>query len=339
MRIARIITNHFSATSQPRVSPVSGTACFMTFVLLVVGIATSIATGFQLASLPNIVLLIIGILVVDVLLIHFAPRIRIVDTAQAVLYGVLYLAVTSVCAVLAAYSLQRLGFPMRDQFLENADVAMGLSWFDYAHWVDKHRLVQTILHGAYYSIWPQTILPVLLLPLLHRLDEARIYILAFAVALTLTIFISALMPAIGPIVFFDRSAFHVLRFTGATPFEQLMRLREVGPLIQNAFPGGIATFPSFHATMAILTPLAFRAYPRIFAALVILNVAMLGSTVTEGAHYFIDIVAGIVMAFFAYLLAKRVIGMEDRLLQYRWASRPQAIAHAPAGEAQAAAAR
>jgi membrane-associated phospholipid phosphatase len=39
---------------------------------------------------------------------------------------------------------------------------------------------------------------------------------------------------------------------------------------------------------------------------------MLGGTVTEGAHYFIDLVAGIGMAFFAYALAKRIIGIEDR---------------------------
>jgi membrane-associated phospholipid phosphatase len=330
MRIAQIIAEHFSATSRPRLSPVSAAACFMTIVLLAAGTAASFATGFRLASLPNVVMLIIGILVVDILLIHFAPRLRLVESVQAVLYGVLYLVTTSVCAVLAAYSLQRLAFPMRDQFLEHVDLALGLNWFAYAQWVDKHHVVQTIFHAAYYSIWPQTLLPVLLLPFFHRLDEARIYILAFAVALTVTIFISALMPAIGPIVFFDRSAFDVLRFTGATPLDQLMHLRKAGPLIQNEFPGGIATFPSFHATMAVLTPLALRAHRRIFVALLILNAAMLGSTITEGAHYFIDIIAGIGMAFLAYPLARRIIGMEDRLIQYRWASRGKSAAQMPA---------
>jgi membrane-associated phospholipid phosphatase len=330
MRIASIIADHFSATGRPRLSPVSAAACFMTFLLLAVGIAASIATGFELASLPNILLLIIGVLVVDVLLIHFAPRLRLVESVQAVLYGVLYLATTSVCAVLAAYSLQRLAFPLRDQFLAHADMALGLNWFDYAQWVDKHAVVQKIFHAAYYSIWPQTLLPVLLLAFFHRLDEVRTYILAFAVALTLTIFISALMPAIGPIVFFDRSSFDILQFTGATPLDQLMHLRKAGPLIQNEFPAGIATFPSFHATMAVLTPLALRAHPRTFVALLILNAAMLGSTLTEGAHYFIDIIAGIGMAFLAYPLARRIIRMEDRLFQYRRASRPQSVVQMPA---------
>jgi len=77
-------------------------------------------------------------------------------------------------------------------------------------------------------------------------------------------------------------------------------------------PGGIATFPSFHATVAILAPLALRRHPRILAGLLVLDAAMLGGTVTEGAHYFIDVVAGIGMAFFAYALARRVIAVEDR---------------------------
>jgi membrane-associated phospholipid phosphatase len=118
------------------------------------------------------------------------------------------------------------------------------------------------------------------------------------------------MPAGGPIVFIDRASFHLLHFTGATPIDQLMRLREPGPFIMTTGPGGIATFPSFHATIAILTPLALRSHRRIFVGLLVLDAAMLGSTLTEGAHYFTDIVAGSAMAFFAYALAQRIIGAE-----------------------------
>ena len=120
------------------------------------------------------------------------------------------------------------------------------------------------------------------------------------------------MPAAGPIVFIDRASFHILRFTGATPLDHLMRLREAGPLILHEPPGGIATFPSFHSTVAVLTPLILRHHRRTFIVLLVLNTAMLGGTVTEGAHYFCDILAGSAMAFFAYALAKRIIGMEDR---------------------------
>jgi membrane-associated phospholipid phosphatase len=80
-------------------------------------------------------------------------------------------------------------------------------------------------------------------------------------------------------------------------------------------PGGIATFPSFHATVAVLTPLTLRSYRPIFAALLILNAAMLAATITEGAHYFIDVLAGGCMACLAHGLAKRVIRLEDHRLR------------------------
>jgi membrane-associated phospholipid phosphatase len=317
MSFQSIMAKHSSAPMERRISPVSCVACLVTFGLLVAGIVASIATKFMLASLPNIVLWIIGVLIVDVLFIHFAPRIRLVGTAQSVLYGVLYLIITSVCAVLAAYSLQRLAFPLRDQMLHNFDMAMGFDWLAYARWVDKHAVVQALFDAAYYSIWPQTLLAVAVLAFSNRPDETRTYLLAFSSALAVTLVISALLPAVGPIVFFDRASFDILRFTGATPLDQLMRLREAGPLIQDEFPGGIATFPSFHATMAVLTPLALRDYRRLFVPVLVLNAAMLGSTVTEGAHYFIDIIAGSLIALLAYPLAKRVIKMEGRFLKHR----------------------
>ena len=61
-----------------------------------------------------------------------------------------------------------------------------------------------------------------------------------------------------------------------------------------------------------MTPLALRGFPRIFTALLVLDAAMLGGTVTEGAHYFSDVIAGSAMAFLAYALARRILRLEDR---------------------------
>lgn len=300
-----------NVTIQPRISPISRSATLLTFGMLTIGITASIATNFTLASLPNIILLVTGVLILDVIS-QLAPQIRIVEAVQTVLYGVLYLVTTIVCAILAAYAMQRFAFPLQDQNLANADLALGLNWLDYALWVDRHALVQKLFHSAYNTISIQTALPIFVLAFTHRIGELRIYLLTFAIALMVTIVISAIMPAAGPIASVDGAAFNILRFTGATPLDQLTRLREAGPLIQNDFPGGIATFPSFHATIAILTPLTLRRFRLLFAILLLLDVAMLGGTVTEGAHYFVDILAGCFMAFFAYALAKRIIKLEDR---------------------------
>jgi membrane-associated phospholipid phosphatase len=280
-----------------------------------IGLTASIITKFSLVSLPNIILLVVGVVVLDVLS-QFARRTRFVEAIQTALYGFLYLAVTIVCGVLAAYSMQRFALPLQDQFLASADGVLGLNWADYAYWVDGHVVIQTIFHLAYDSISGQILLPLIVLAFSNRVSELRVYLLAFAVAFVFTIIVSALMPAVGPIVFVDRATFNVLQFTGATPVDHLMRLREAGPLIMSDAPGGIATFPSFHATIAILTPLTLRGYPRIFVPLLILDAAMLGGTVTEGAHYFSDILAGACIAFLAHSMAKRIITAEDHSFQH-----------------------
>ena len=299
-----------SAIIQSRISPISRSGSLLTFGLAAIALIASLATKFVIASLPNVMPLVVGVVVLDVLS-RFAPQTRFVEAFQIILYSILYLVITILCAVVAAYALQRFAFPLEDQFLTSADSALGLKWFDYAHWVDRHPEVQKIFRFAYDTIQIQIALPAIVLAFSNRIREVRAYLLAFAIALSVTIVISALMPAAGPIAFVDRSAFDILGFTGATPLEQLMRLREAGPLVLSDAPGGIATFPSFHATIAILTPLTLRGSPRIFVALLVLNAAMLGGTVTEGAHYFCDILAGICMAFFAHALAMRIIKAED----------------------------
>jgi len=312
------------AAIQSRISPVSRPAILLTLGLAVIGLIASVATSFTVATLPNIAPFVLGIFGLDVLS-QFAPQTRIVEAVQAFIYGVMYLVVTCLCGVIAAYALQRFAFPLQDQHLANADLALGLNWEGFAHWVDNHPAVQNIFYWTYHSIAAQIALPLLVLVFAGQPSEVRTYLLAFTIAFVTTIIISALMPAVGPIVFVDRSGFHLLQFTGATPIEQLMRLREAGPLILRESPGGIATFPSFHATIAVLTPLMLRRYRRIFVALLILNAFMLGATVTEGAHYFVDIFAGAAMALAAYALANRIIGMEGRVAEAELDAPAQAL--------------
>jgi membrane-associated phospholipid phosphatase len=298
------------AIVQSRISPISRPAGALTMGLAVLGVLVSIDTKFVLASLPNVMPLLVGVVALDGVS-QFMPQPRIAQALQTVLYGILYLAITILCAVLAAYAMQRFAFPLRDELFVGTDSALGFDWLAYAHWIDRHLAVQRLFHFAYDTIQIQIVLPLVVLALFNRPRDARTYLLAFTIALSVTIVISALLPAAGPIVFVDRASFQILKFTGATPLDHLMRLREAGPLVLRDAPGGIATFPSFHATIAVLTPLVLRRHRRIFIVLLVLNAFMLGGTITEGAHYLTDVVAGSAMAFFAYFLARYLIDKED----------------------------
>jgi membrane-associated phospholipid phosphatase len=303
----------YCSTVASRRSPISLAACLWLIGLAAVGVAASLTTQFTFASVPDIWELVAVVVVLD-FLCQFVPPLQIVNAAQTVAHGLLFLVMFSMAAVLAAYSLQRLAFPLQDHLFKSIDEAFGLSWPAYAHWVDSHLGVQRVFRFAYDTVQIQTALPLVVLAFANRRhSEVRAYLLAFAIALSATLVISALMPGGGPIVWVDRTSFEILGVTGATPLDHLTRLREAGPFVLSEPPGGIATFPSFHATVAVLVPLTLRKHRRTLFVLLVLNAAMLGGTITEGAHYFCDLVAGSAMAFFAHAVATSIIRMEDRL--------------------------
>src|SRR3954468_1882045 len=116
MNLRAFAHDYFLLRQQPRVSPLSHSANLLTFALLAIGVTASLATKFIFASLPNVLLLVIAVLILDVL-IQFAPPAKAAQRAQTILYGLLYLLVTCVCGVFAAYAMQRLTLPLQDGFL------------------------------------------------------------------------------------------------------------------------------------------------------------------------------------------------------------------------------
>lgn len=309
MNFGLITRRNAAVLVQSRVSPIPLAALLITFALGMTGLVASFATKFVFTAIPNIIALVAVALALDMASLA-APQSRLLEALRTIAYGLLYLVTTILCGIVAAYAMQRFAFPLQDAFLARADLALGLHWPDFAYWLDQRLSVQRLLEFAYNTISIQIALPLVVLAFARRLEDVRVYLLAFAIAFVVTIFVSALMPAAGPIVFVDRESFAILKFTGATPLDHLTRLREAGPLVFTEPAGGIATFPSFHATVAVLTPLTLRRHRRTFVVLLVLDAAMLAGTVTEGAHYYVDVLAGAGMALFAHALAGRIVRAE-----------------------------
>ncbi|HEX5213098.1 MAG TPA: phosphatase PAP2 family protein [Pseudolabrys sp.] len=281
-----------------------------------IGLGISLGTQLTFAALPNIWPLMLGVVAWE-MLSHFAPQSRVSRTGRFIVYGFLFLVLTCIFAVIAAYAVQRLVLPLQDKLFTDADAALGMHWFAIAYWVDAHPAIATILSWAYFSMSWQIALPLFVLAAVDRLSEVRVYLLAIAIALVVTTIVSGLLPAESPIALVERSMFRVLRFTGATPIEHLMRLRTAAPLRLTEGLGGIVSFPSFHATVAWLTPLMLRRYRYLLGPLIVVDALMLCATVTEGAHYGTDVIAGSLVAFVAYALARRLLKAEARLFHIR----------------------
>jgi membrane-associated phospholipid phosphatase len=59
---------------------------------------------------------------------------------------------------------------------------------------------------------------------------------------------------------------------------------------------GLVVFPSFHTTLAVLCIFAARPLRILKIPLLALNLLIILSSPAEGAHYFVDIIAGILLA-------------------------------------------
>jgi hypothetical protein len=74
---------------------------------------------------------------------------------------------------------------------------------------------------------------------------------------------------------------------------------------------GLVTFPSFHTCFAITLAWCFRDFRRLFPIAILVNAAVLVSTLTEGGHYLVDVLAGIVITIACIVLRQMVV--TDRL--------------------------
>jgi membrane-associated phospholipid phosphatase len=69
---------------------------------------------------------------------------------------------------------------------------------------------------------------------------------------------------------------------------------------------GIITFPSLHAALALIVTVALWPIPVLRWLGVATNTLMLVSIPVDGGHYFIDVLAGLAIAWASLLAAKRI---------------------------------
>ena len=139
-----------------------------------------------------------------------------------------------------------------------------------------------------------------MLALTARYVRLQLFMLAMSVALAVTIAISAIVPAIGTYYGLQLPAAHFPEINTAVYAGQLrdiLALRD-GSLheLRLFFLSGIVSFPSFHAASAVLYIWALWPVRWIAGIAALLNALMIAATPAIGAHYVIDIVAGIAVA-------------------------------------------
>jgi membrane-associated phospholipid phosphatase len=222
-----------------------------------------------------------------------------------------------------------LGFPFQDAALDRIDRWLGFDYVAMAQAIIARPALTEALTLAYQSIKPQMFLIVAVLCLFGRFRALALLSLAWALSLIVVVVLFALVPAQG--AFHHYGLMDLMKATLSDPTGYIFV-----PAIEAARSGvgfspydsmiGIVSFPSFHATAGLLYIWAFWQVRPLRYPMLALNLAMIAATPLLGAHYLIDILAGIAIGFAAIAVARRlVLTREQRAACGYWSDRPASI--------------
>jgi membrane-associated phospholipid phosphatase len=160
--------------------------------------------------------------------------------------------------------------------------------------------------------------------------RARDFVLAFLVAGVLTCVTGLWLPALGPMdhFAFDPTQFeHVKPEFGTWAVDAILRIRSglAQTLSLNELPG-LTHVPSLHTAMGLIGIYYCRGRLVVYLAALAINGTMIAATPVFGGHYFIDVLAGTVLAGEAVVV---VAALDRRALPRTAAVEAQEVA-APA---------
>jgi hypothetical protein len=204
--------------------------------------------------------------------------------------------------LLALFPLTALSAPFADAKLAAADAAMGFDWVAYARFVEPW--ISPLLL-AYRSFAWQPLLIVALLVITKREKRLWWFVNASAIASFPGLILYPLMPARGTFEHYNLTNYTLLG-DGARSFGPIIELIKAGhrTISPDLFTGFIS-MPSYHAAAAAIFtwavwPLRFWRWP-----FLVLNLGMIAASPVIGAHYFVDIIAGVAVTAASILVARR----------------------------------
>jgi hypothetical protein len=226
---------------------------------------------------------------------HEKGKLHLRDAAFTLSWAFLLAACIPFTVAIAA----RAGAPMPLQDLRFAwlDQSMAVNVPHIIAMADRLGVSNAINH-TYVWLEPFFAFSFLLPALTGKVLPARRFLTSNLIAFAIGLPLFVLLPAAGP-----WSGYHFP--PGADRFAceaGLLQLRMPGPYIFH--PAGVVCFPSFHVIWAILAANTLWGFRWLRAPAAILCGLIILSTMTLGWHYFVDVLAGMVVAATAVILSR-----------------------------------
>ncbi|WP_081944664.1 phosphatase PAP2 family protein [Sphingopyxis sp. MWB1] len=221
----------------------------------------------------------------------------------------------SILGLLLSYMVAARGGALWDAELTRWDQGLGLDWLAYLGWINARPLLGNLYHWAYVTLIPQLVVLLMALAVTGRDRLLRRVACASILSGILAVLISGYFPAASNFVHLNlrpedfpnlhpaAAYIHYADFTAVRAGS--LTMLDIGTM------QGIITFPSYHAALGAIFIWGFIklgpwGWPgALWASL------MLAATPVDGAHYFVDVIAGVA-------LAVACIALSDRLVSVPW---------------------
>jgi membrane-associated phospholipid phosphatase len=211
--------------------------------------------------------------------------------------------------IILSYPAAATALPYRDAELYAIDQWLGFDRRAYVDFVSNHDWLVTTVNVLYLTMQPQLGLVPLVLILARRLGRLQEFVVAFTVALMLTVAIFVFVPAVGAFVHVDLTPEEYARLPAAiyTPARSLDALRSSAlQFVPLNDLEGLVAFPSFHTAAGLLYAWALWPLRPLRWPVIILNCAMIATTPLGGAHYVTDLLGGAIVATLAVVVTRRI---------------------------------
>ena len=198
--------------------------------------------------------------------------------------------------------------PLQDARLATLDQILGFDWLGFLILANSSRVVSWVLVAAYHSALPQLVLLYLLLCFGGRERRLAEFITLSSITSVAVGALMVLVPAAGAYAHYhpQRELFDGFSAdAGMWHYETFVMLRtQATSVLDIGKMEGLVTFPSFHTVLAIITVYAVRGMRFVAVPAAILNGIVIVSTLPEGGHFLVDVLAGAIVAVLGIALVR-----------------------------------
>ncbi|MGB7947060.1 MAG: phosphatase PAP2 family protein [Candidatus Binatia bacterium] len=220
-----------------------------------------------------------------------------------------------------SYLVASLNLPLYDRDLAQWDAVIGFNWKAFLGWVNAHPYSGKMLTWVYHTSIVQLVLLILLLSMTMKISRLRELCDLYVMTSLVTIVLAGLFPSLGAYAYHapDPALFNNLNpSAGLWHIEHYEGLRNGSyRLIELGRMQGLVTFPSFHTCFAITLAWCFRDFRWLFPMAIVVTGTVLVSTLTEGGHYLVDVLAGIVITVACIVLRHMLVIGRLRIIPER----------------------